>query len=800
MISVLGHPTCDAEPCPGGMAAGARAIASARNFPRQARAANARARVEFGPPWPYDWRVVVARKSRWLGWLRPPVFPDPELTERAAFLHLTLLATLVVSLGCLAFAPMEDVDYRGGLIAIALMTAVNVGGLLATRSGYVRTVGLIYGVAVWVVLVGLQFVMGSNHVLLAASFVNVTLVVGFAVGSGFALGFGLFAALWIGVTLWLTELGALPQPAWAARPVDKVVQAVGPLAVTAVLIAFGLKRLRSAAREARAGQAANLARAREGGRLADLGQRAVQMTNPDEFVERVVATTAETLDLLCAAAYRCGDPLTLAASAGKLAAPVELRPERERAEICQRPSLDANTASLDSEQFEAISGAACPAGASAVLVSIPRRSQVGGTLLAVAQVGSVLGDPEVAFLRTCATLLGAAADRAETDLQLRQAQKMEAVGQLAGSVAHDFNNLLTGILGSAEIAQLSLEPQHPVLPLIADISKAGEHAALLTRQLLAFSRRQALKSEVVDACEVVGGLHRILERLMGEHIELEVRVPEQPASILADRSGLEQIVLNLCLNARDAVGRGGHITIEVGQRVRQDESESRGSGSIVFLAVEDDGCGMDEDTRARIFEPFFTTKGPERGTGLGLATVRALVRELGGEIQVSSEVGRGSRFEVDFPPAGAATSNADAAATAADGLRGRGEVVLLVEDHTMARRALERSLSTHGYRVRIATDGVEALAALEQQNDVAVVVSDISMPRMGGDELLQLMRRRNIRVPVVFLSGYPATSNGTGHRTETLDAPILSKPVSTDELLRVVRNALDLARRATPAA
>jgi signal transduction histidine kinase len=755
--------------------------------------------VEFRALGSYDHWVVVAQKWRWPGWLRPPAFQDPELTDRAALLHYALLATLTVSVGAMAFAPMEDVDLRGGVIAVAVMVVINVGGLWTIRRGYVRAVGWVYGLAVWALLAGLQFVTGTNPVLLAAGFVNVTLVVGYSVGSGPAFGFGSFAAVWIGATMWLQARGALPEAAWAARPIDQVIQAVAPLMVTAVLIAFGLKRLRASAREARAGQAANLARAREGSRIADLGQRAVQMADPEQFVKQVVATTAETLELLCAAAYHCGDPLTLAASAGELPAPGELRPERERAEICQQPSLNAHAATLDAEQLETISGDACPPGASAVLVSIPRRSQVGGALLAIAQTGAVLGDPEVAFLRTCATLLGAAADRADTDLQLRQAQKMEAVGQLAGSVAHDFNNLLTGILGSAEIARLSLAPKHPLLPLLADIYKAGEHAALLTRQLLAFSRRQALNPELLDAGEIVKGLQRILGRLMGEQVELEVRVPAEPASVLADRSGLEQIVLNLCLNARDAVGRGGHITVEVGLRDRPGESRCRGSGSVVFLSIEDDGCGMNEETRTRIFEPFFTTKGPEHGTGLGLATVHALVGDLGGDIRVSSDVGRGSRFEVQLPLAGGEASEGDAAA-AGTGFPGQGEVVLLVEDHIMARRALERSLTTNGYRVRVATDGVEALEALEQHDDVGVVVSDVSMPRMGGDELLQIMRRRSIRVPIVFLSGYPAASDGTGRRTDTLDAPVLTKPVATIELLRVIRSMLDSARQATPAA
>jgi CheY-like chemotaxis protein len=220
---------------------------------------------------------------------------------------------------------------------------------------------------------------------------------------------------------------------------------------------------------------------------------------------------------------------------------------------------------------------------------------------------------------------------------------------------------------------------------------------------------------------------------------------------------------------------------------------------MVFLAVEDDGCGMDHETLGRAFEPFFTTKGPDLGTGLGLATVCALTREFGGDIVVTSEVGHGSRVEVHFPQV-SSESATELSADVEDTPIGRGELVLLVEDHEMARRALERILTRHGYRVKVAGDGVEALAMLEQHQDVAVVVSDITMPRMGGDELHQLMRRRDLRVPILFLSGYPAAPDRPGRPAAALDAPILVKPVATNELLRLIRHALDKARQASPAA
>jgi signal transduction histidine kinase/CheY-like chemotaxis protein len=569
-----------------------------------------------------------------------------------------------------------------------------------------------------------------------------------------------------------------------------VVQAVAPLLVTVVLLAYGLRRLRRAIRQALDGQAANLARAREGVRLADLGQAAVQRPDPEGFVAQVVATAADTLGLPAVAAYRRGGQLHRTAAAGALETPAVLELRGELAEVCSRSSPESHTVVLEAAALPATDAAALPPGARAVVVSVPRRVAAGGVLLAITLDPAGPDEPRIAFLRTCATMLGAAADRAETDARLRQAQKMEAVGQLAGSVAHDFNNLLTGILGSAELATAELGPDHPARPLLADVSKAGEHAALLTRQLLAFSRKDQLRPEVVDVRGVMVGLSRILGRLMGEHVELRVTQPDAPVRLLADRGALEQIVLNLCLNARDAVGPGGHISVEVGTRPGPDAGEIGPDGELVFLAVEDDGCGMDVETRARIFEPFFTTKGPEHGTGLGLATVRALAREFDGEISVTSEVGRGSRFEVWFPQATRLTLE-EADAGAGGPSSGGGEVVLLVEDHTLARRAIERVLTGNGYRVRSAGDGVEALEVLGRHDDVSVVVSDLTMPRMGGAELQQHMARLGIRVPIVFLSGYPAGPGRDRPLTPEAHAPILAKPVATDELLRVLRAVIE---------
>jgi CheY-like chemotaxis protein len=316
------------------------------------------------------------------------------------------------------------------------------------------------------------------------------------------------------------------------------------------------------------------------------------------------------------------------------------------------------------------------------------------------------------------------------------------------------------------------------------ISRSGEHAALLTRQLLTFSRKKAVRVEVTDVREVVTGLQEILSRLVGDPIAIHVSVGDEPALVLADANAIEQIIFNLSLNARDAIERQGTIGITV-ETVTSHADPDAGPEPRVRLIVEDDGCGMGAETLQHIFEPFFTTKDSDRGTGLGLATVQGLVRDLGGRIEVDSELGRGSRFLVELAAASQKAQEGDVGATAAP--LGRGEVVLLVEDHVLARHSLEQTLIRNGYRLVTANDGAEALDVLAHRDDVRVILSDISMPRMSGDQLLEELRRRGRATPVIFLSGYPQAA---GNLTLE-DVPVLAKPVSTDLLLRTLRRALD---------
>lgn len=380
-----------------------------------------------------------------------------------------------------------------------------------------------------------------------------------------------------------------------------------------------------------------------------------------------------------------------------------------------------------------------------------------------------------------------------TEEQLRQAQKMEAVGRLAAGVAHDFNNLLQGVLGYSELMLRKLGSEDPLRDDLLGIMDIAEKTGRLTRQLLAFSRKQPTRPEVVDLTAVVAATTRMLRRLVGEHIELVVPPGPALAPVRAGPADIEQVLLNLVLNARDAMPHGGTVTIETAPMVlRQEEAVSRPPlrpGSYVQLTVTDTGQGMTEEVRAHLFEPFFTTKAPERGTGLGLATVYGIVRQAGGHISVASEIGRGARFTMLLPTAEGAPAMAPADQAPAPA-HGR-ETVLLVEDEDALRALYRTMLREAGYEVLEASTGQETLEALSTRPGVIdLLVTDLVLPRMSGRALAASVREVRPGLAVLFLSGYPRE---TMLRQGLLDEgdTFLEKPVSFAELTRTVRAVLD---------
>jgi PAS domain S-box-containing protein len=399
--------------------------------------------------------------------------------------------------------------------------------------------------------------------------------------------------------------------------------------------------------------------------------------------------------------------------------------------------------------------------------------------------------------------VGVLADVTERRLleeQYRQAQKMEAVGRLAGGVAHDFNNLICVVSGYSELLLNRLPASSPLREAVGHIKQAGDQAAALTRHLLTFSRKQILSPHRLDLNAIVQHTSQMLRRVIGEDIELITRPGPDLWSVEADPGQLEQVLMNLAVNARDAMPQGGRLTIETrnvevsGQR--SPAFPEAGPGPHVLLTVRDTGCGMDAEVRARLFEPFFSTKG-EKGTGLGLATVYGVVRQSRGFIDVQSEPGRGTTFHLCLPAVRAKPPAATISPALAALLRGT-ERVLLVEDQD-AVRALERHiLAGCGYTVLAAGGGPEALRLAEQQGRIDLLVTDVVMSGMSGREMAERLRARQPDVKVLFLSGY-ADDALLRHGVCKAEVAFCAKPFTAHWLAVKVREVLNSNRCATPA-
>jgi two-component system cell cycle sensor histidine kinase/response regulator CckA len=383
-------------------------------------------------------------------------------------------------------------------------------------------------------------------------------------------------------------------------------------------------------------------------------------------------------------------------------------------------------------------------------------------------------------------------ERRQLESQLLQAQKMEAVGRLAGGVAHDFNNLLTVILSYSDLLLEDLPPNAPDREDVAQIRQAAVAASSLTRQLLAFSRQQVLEPRVLDVNEVVKGPEKLLARLLGEDVRLSTALATGLGAVKVDPGQLEQIIMNLAVNARDAMPRGGRLSIETGN-VEMDEAYVRGHpvaqpGNYVMLAVSDTGIGMDAVTQARIFEPFFTTKEVGKGTGLGLATVYGIVKQSGGFIWVYSEPGHGTSFKIYLPRVDEPVAPA---AEVTPRPVGGSETVLVVEDVAAVRAVTRQMLERHGYTVLEAPDGETALRlALMHQGDIDLLVTDVVMPDVGGRELADQLVARRPQLKVLYMSGY--TDDAIVRHGNLQDGiAYLQKPFTPDALARKVRAVLD---------
>ena len=390
------------------------------------------------------------------------------------------------------------------------------------------------------------------------------------------------------------------------------------------------------------------------------------------------------------------------------------------------------------------------------------------------------------------------ADRERAEDQLRESQKMEAIGRLAGGVAHDFNNILGIIMGQSELIQILLDPANPIHKRAGQITEAAMRGSALTQQLLTYSRKQMLKTEIFKVNTVFGGMAELLQRVIGEDINLQMRFRADTGCINSDRCRIEQILLNLAINSRDAMPNGGTLILETAN-LDLDESDCKQypeatPGSYVRFCVKDTGCGMGPEVLDRIFEPFFTTKEKGKGTGLGLATVYGIVKQSGGFIGVESRLGHGTTFEILIPRVAEPNDHKqDMQEVAKEPARARGsETVLVVEDEEQLLRLTAEALEGLGYRVLTAADGYRAIQVAEScEWNIDLLLTDVIMPGMGGLELSKVLRKICPSVKVLFISGYTDGALGKQGILES-DTFLLEKPFKTVELAGRVRQLLDV--------
>ena len=401
------------------------------------------------------------------------------------------------------------------------------------------------------------------------------------------------------------------------------------------------------------------------------------------------------------------------------------------------------------------------------------------------------------IMGTIGTQLGLFFERERLENQVRQSQKMEAIGRLAGGIAHDFNNLLTSIIGYAHLIEKRVDIENPLHRNATQIQKTGHRAAALIQQLLAFSRRQVLKPEILLLNDVFSNLDTMLDRLLAENIEVQVELDPTIEAIFADQTQIEQVIMNLAVNARDAMPSGGILKfITVSTSLDEHNARLLGltPGPYVQLVVSDTGHGMDDAVQAHLFEPFYTTKEQGKGTGLGLATVYGIVTQSDGQIKVKSKTGEGTTFTIYLPVSNEHETSATesiyrppAGAQAKAGM----ETILLVEDEDELREMVKQIIQGVGYSVLEAGNGADALAVFEKtEQPISLVITDVAMPMMNGDEMAQRLIRSHPDIRIIFITGY-ADDSLVQHTVFATGVPLLEKPFTPSDLLHAIREELD---------
>ena len=547
-------------------------------------------------------------------------------------------------------------------------------------------------------------------------------------------------------------------------------------------------------------------RARQQAAVASLGNRALSMGSVNELLEEVVTLVARTLDLPYSSILeRRSDGETLVHRAttgwknvvvGQTTVALSEETQAGYTYLRNQPALVTELAT--EKRFSGTAILRDYNISSGITVVVPGPGRPYGVLEAHDARRRDFTQDDVHFMQAIAHVLGTALERHRSEAAFRQAQRLEAVGRLASGVAHDFNNMLTAIQGYGEMLRGNIKAGDPMRDDVDEILGAAQRAAVLTKQLLAFSRQSVLQPRLVVMNDVVKGIHNMLARIVGAKVDFRTSLDPNLGLVKADPGQVEQVILNLCVNARDAMPDGGLLELAT-SNVDLDAEGAREvgvekPGAYVMIAVTDGGVGMDSETKVRIFEPFFSTKPAEKGTGLGLATVYGIVKQSGGDIWVYSEVGRGTTFKVFLPRIDEPLAD-ETAATAQRGATPRGsETVLLADDEAPILKVAKRILEGAGYQVITASDGAEAVkVAAAHKGTIDLLVTDMVMPHLGGRQVADKLRAERPGLRVLYLSGYTDTAAARQGLMEP-GAAFLQKPFATDSLVRRVREVLDAAR------
>jgi PAS domain S-box-containing protein len=722
--------------------------------------------------------------------LAPPVFGDEEKTRKAGLLNVILLAAFAIAL-LLTLAtrlfPASEPTIPGRMAVGAITAALVLAMWLMMRRGHVTLTSVLLASMLLVNTTIAVYFIGTIRAPMAANYIVCIAIAGLLVGSRAALVF-LSLSLLALLGLLQAELAGLLRPAQVSTGFNNWTAHAGVFGMTTVLLILTTRSINEALQRTRQKEGA-LAEANEGlqREIADRKRAEEEVRNSErryrllaDNVTDIIWTTDMHLRFtyfspsIAQTGYTVEEAMALSVTEFLTPASVELAMKTLAEELVERPA-------------ESVS----PFGSRTLQLGV--HCEDGSTLWTETRVTFLRGadgDP--------VGMLGVARDIAERkrlESQLRKAQELEAIGRLSGGVAHDFNNILTAITGYSSILLRTLDRDDPKRGDVDEIKQAADRAAALTQQLLAFSRKQVMQPQVLDLNSIVANTEKMLQRLIGEDIELATILDPNLGRVKADPGRIEQVIMNLAVNARDAMPQGGKLTIESTNAVLDDAYALRHvdvkPGRYAMLAVSDSGFGMDEETQSHLFEPFFTTKEDGKGTGLGLPTVYGIVKQSNGHIWVYSELGRGTTFKIYLPRTDEAAEPIRREPTDDEPTRGS-ETILLVEDEAVVRGLATRTLTESGYHVLQAANGEEATrACLRRGGPIQLLLTDVVLPGgMSGRDIADRVATLSPETKVLYMSGYTDDSI-VHHGVMEPGIAFIGKPFTPTALLHKVRQVLD---------